>query len=189
MYTSKIVKPNGSQPDTLELEVAPIYELEQSELSVELADLHISGAKTINVGGAREAMIVTVPFRMLVGFKNLHARLVRELEKKFTGKHVIIIGERRILPKESRNNRAKRQKRPMSRTLTAVHDAYLEDMLFPTEIVGRRTRVRTDGSKLLKIFLDPKDQANADKLDTFNVVYKTLTGRDASFEFQAVNKE
>jgi len=33
--------------------------------------------------------------------------------------------------------------------LTAVHDAILEDLVFPSEIVGKRTRVKMDGSRLI----------------------------------------
>lgn len=38
-----------------------------------------------------------------------------------------------------------------SRTLTAVHDAILEELVYPSEIVGKRTRVKLDGSKLIKV--------------------------------------
>jgi small subunit ribosomal protein S7e len=35
--------------------------------------------------------------------------------------------------------------------LTAVHDAILEDLVFPAEIIGKRINVRVDGTKLLKV--------------------------------------
>ena len=77
-------------------------------------------------------------------------RLTRELEKKFSDRHVVFVAQRRILRKPTRSSRVK-QKRPRSRTLTNVHEKILEDLVFPTEIVGKRTRVNQDGSKLLKV--------------------------------------
>jgi small subunit ribosomal protein S7e len=83
----------------------------------------------------------------------------------------------------------------MSRTLTHVHDKILEDLVFPTEIVGKRTRVLTDGRKIIKVyvlhmenltsrFLDSKDSSSLDyKLDSFSSVYNKLTGKQVVFEF------
>jgi len=76
--------------------------------------------------------------------------LVRELEKKFSDRHVLIVAQRRIMRKPTRRARVK-QARPRSRTLTSVHEKLLEDLVYPTEIVGKRTRVRIDGSKLIKV--------------------------------------
>lgn len=105
-----------------------------------------------------------------------------------------------MLRKPTRTSRVK-QKRPRSRTLTNVHEKILEDLVFPTEIVGKRTRVAVDGSKLLKVyvywiyglvsglicynsFLDSKDATSLEyKLDSFSSVYRRLTGKDVVFEF------
>jgi small subunit ribosomal protein S7e len=113
--------------------------------------------------------------------------LTRELEKKFSDRHVLILASRRILPRPKRSNRSRTsqtQKRPRSRTLTAVHDAILADVVYPVEIVGKRIRTREDGSKLLKVVLDEKERGGVDyRLDTYGEVYRKLTGRGVGFEF------
>ena len=45
-----------------------------------------------------------------------------------------------------------------SRTLTAVHDAILHDLVYPAEITGKRIRIKTDGSRLFKVHLDKNQQ-------------------------------
>ena len=61
-------------------------------------------------------------------------------------------------------------------------------MVYPTEILGKRTVYRRDGSKQIKVLLDPVEQVRAEtKLDTFQAVYKKLTALSVTFEF-AQNK-
>lgn len=79
-------------------------------------------------------------------------RLTRELEKKFSDRHVVFVAQRRMLRKPTRTSRVQ-QKRPRSRTLTSVHEKVLEDLVHPGEIVGKRTRVAVDGSKTLKVYV------------------------------------
>merc|ERR1711924_292684 len=76
-------------------------------------------------------------------------RLLRELEKKFSGQHVVLVAQRRIQKKESKKTRkaSKGQVRPYSRSLTAVHEAILADLVFPANISGKRTRMSLDGSR------------------------------------------
>jgi hypothetical protein len=57
--------------------------------------------------------------------------LTRELEKKFSDRHVVFIGQRRMMRKPTRVSRVKQQ-RPRSRTLKEVHEKILEDLVYPT---------------------------------------------------------
>ena len=58
-----------------------------------------------------------MPYRLLKAFHKVQQRLVRELEKKFSGKDVVLIANRRIMPTPTSG---KTIARPRSRTLTAV---------------------------------------------------------------------
>merc|ERR1712137_1362827 len=110
-----------------------------------------------------------------MGWKNVkkvQGRLIRELEKKMKS-HVVLIANRTILDKSCLRRGMKI--RPRSRTLTHVHEEILEDLVGPTEIVGKRTRIGVDGSKLLKVQLDSKDKDKENveaKMETFAAVYK-----------------
>ncbi|KAG2541472.1 hypothetical protein PVAP13_9NG711700 [Panicum virgatum] len=82
------------------------------------------------------------------------------------------------------NRKGSAVQRPRTRTLTAVHDGILEDVVYPAEIVGKRVRYRLDGAKIIKIFLDPKERNNTEyKLETFTAVYRRLCGKDVVFEY------
>jgi small subunit ribosomal protein S7e len=68
-----------------------------------------------------------------------------------------------------------------------VHEATLNDLVYPAEIVGKRTRVKLDGSKLVKVHLDKTQQTTVEhKIETFASIYKKLTGKDVNFEFREV---
>ena len=40
----------------------------------------------IDISGNRKAVVIYVPYRLRKAFRKIHLRLVRELEKKFSGK-------------------------------------------------------------------------------------------------------
>lgn len=49
------------------------------------SQLNYSGSQ-IDVSGNRKAVVIHVPYRLRKAFRKIHLRLVRELEKKFSGK-------------------------------------------------------------------------------------------------------
>mmetsp|Transcript_14124 Transcript_14124/g.29002 ORF Transcript_14124/g.29002 Transcript_14124/m.29002 type:complete len:188 (-) Transcript_14124:28-591(-) len=187
MASQKIQKINGAEPDEFETLVATeLYNLEQSakEIQPALSKLWITAAKEVDVSNSKKAIIISVPFKLLAQFHKIQPKIIRELEKKFPGKHVMIIANRTILGKSFGRKTGSKGPRPRSRTLTKVQDSILEDLVFPTEIVGKRTRCKVDGTKTLKVLLDPKDSVNLEhKLDTFSSVYAKLTNKTVHFSF------
>ncbi|KAH9828928.1 40S ribosomal protein S7 [Teratosphaeria destructans] len=200
--------PSRAKPSEIETNIATaLYELESNiaDMKAALRPLQFVSARErswaleisfnalttrnlqIEVGHGRKAIVIFVPVPLLGGWHRSQQRLTRELEKKFSDRHVLIVASRRILPRPKRSNRSRTtqtQKRPRSRTLTAVHDAILADLVYPVEIVGKRVRTREDGSKILKIVLDEKERGGVDyRLDTYSEVYKRLTGKGVNFEF------
>ena len=184
--SKKIFKPKDETPTELEEQVAKaLSELETSskEMSADLRDLFILSAKQLELPGGKQALIIFVPYRFHKKFQKLQSRLIRELEKKFSGRHVLLLAQRTIMSKQYKRQHPG-QVRPRSRTLTNVHAAILDDLVYPTAIVGKRTRFRLDGTRLLKVYLDPKDVKEVDyKLKTFASVYKKLTNKNIEFLF------
>ena len=69
--------------------------------------------------------------------------------------------------------------------MTAVYDSILEDLLLPGEIIGKRTRVRTDGTQLLKVFVsDESKDVLEPRVDLICNLYKALTNRKLAVEFR-----
>merc|ERR1719238_619559 len=135
----KLVKENGAAATDVEQEVAKaLFDIEvspSSEIKADVREICISGVKEIEAKG-RTALVVQFPFRVWKNVRKIHGRLIRELEKKFSKKHVTFMATRTILDKNFRRKGLK--VRPRTRTLTSVHESILEDIVGPTEIVGKR---------------------------------------------------
>lgn len=157
-----------------------------TDLKASLRDLYITAAKEVDCGAGGKAIIMYVPYKAQKPFQKIQARLTRELEKKFSGRTVIIVAQRNILGKSYARSQKTTGLRPRSRTLTAVQDAILEDIVYPTEITGKRTRCKVDGRRILKVYLDGRDQANVEgRTDTYAAVYAKLTNKQVAFHFSS----
>merc|ERR1711919_26794 len=106
---TKVQKPGDAKLSECEQAIGfALMELESnSDLKAQLRELFIRSAQEIEIGKGKKAIVVFVPVPQLKAFQKIQVRLVRELEKKFSGKHVIFIAQRRILPKPTRKSRNK----------------------------------------------------------------------------------
>lgn len=109
-------------------------------------------------------------------------RLVNDIEKKLK-RTVLILSSRNIQSRWIKAN--KTQKRPYSRTLTAVYSAVLDELLMPGVIIGSRTRVRLDGSSFTKVTVDKAEQHFLEeRVAAIQSAYKKLTTRTIEIDFQ-----
>ena len=186
LVRAKIKKPSTDNVTPLELRVAEaIVDLEThvTDLRADLKGLVFYSVTELEVSNGRKVIVINIPAIQIRAYRKINSRLVRELEKKFSDKHVLIVARRKIIPKPIKNGGIK-QKRTRKQTLTAVHEAILDDVVYPCEIVGKRLRFKLDGTRVLKVHLHPKDKTNVEyKLDSFSSVYRKLTGKIVSFEF------
>ena len=160
----------------------------QNLIELESANSELKGftiSKVVEVPsankGEKKSLIVFVPFHHQKALQANYRKLAAELEKRL--KTVVLLVSTRTI--ESRWIKfRKSQKKPNSRTLTAVYDAILDDLLLPSIIIGKNTRVRLDGSSFTKIVLDRNDQPFLeDRVAAIKAAYKKLTTRDIEISF------
>lgn len=135
----KIVKKKGENPTDLEDEVAKaFFELENVQIEGGAEDIKkIKFCKAEEISeGDNKVLLISIPFPLYPYVKRKHSIIMTHMSNKFK-KPVFIIAKRTILSKygikNSINSLEKRkgsQKRPMNRTLTSVHDSYLDDIVY-----------------------------------------------------------
>ncbi|CAB4272059.1 unnamed protein product [Prunus armeniaca] len=162
MYTSrkKIHKDKNAEPTEFEESVGQaIFDLEtNSDLKSELKDLYtIQLFKLMWLGTGRRLL------------STYHIDLGRLIARSMFGcegareeiQWKVLIATRRIVRPPKKGSAVQR---PRTRTLTAVHEAMLEDVVLPAEIVG---------------FLGSKERNNTEyKLESFSAVYRKLSGKE-----------
>ena len=185
--TARIEKKGEAKP--LETQVASALDDvtagSEPEMKKSLEKLRIAGAKEHEADGVK-VVIVTVPYKQIALYRQVQGYLVPELEKKLPGAQVVIVAKRRAFPKTCEKGRRYRAIRPNGRTLKAVQESLLEDVVYPTAIVSKRIHYDLKGGQTTHIFLDPSDKTRVeDRLAGFAAAYNRLTGLRTIFEVAA----
>ena len=153
-----------------------------AENKAALDKLKITGVKEADANGAK-VLIVAVPYKQVGVYHQVQAQLIPELEKKLDGSQVVIVGKRRAFPKVCEAGRRYRSIRPNGRTLKAVNEALLDDVVFPTSIVGKRVHYDLKGGQTQIVFLDQNDKTRVEeRLVGFSAAYNKLTGLKTVFQ-------
>ena len=129
---------------------------------------------------AVHALIIYLPFTFVQNNRALVTKIVNDIQKK-KNRHAFVLAKRTIINKKADF----KQMIPRNRTLTAVYDAMLEDLIFPANVIGRRYRYRLNGTQLGKVFLSEESRPFLeDKVELIAQLYFALTNRKIAFEFR-----
>ena len=125
------------------------------------------------------ALLVYLPYPFHKNQSEAVMRLMQELTKKLNA--LVFMSAKRTM---IHNRSAYKQKIPRSRTLTAVYESLLDDLIAPADILGKRRRYRLGGAVDWKIQLNEEVRGFlVQRLDAIQEIYLQITKRQLSFEF------
>lgn len=154
----------------------------EPSLKKDLEALKIESANEISVGENKRCYLVQVNESSIKNLHNVHSDIVKKLEDHFATPVVIVPFRKKINGKLYRSYIGKQV--PRTKTLTAVYDSLLEDLLYPATIVGKRIRYPKGKNRLFKVMVDPIDKETIEyKTNAIAASYKALTNRDLVIDF------
>lgn len=148
----------------------------KTEIVHEVKEIKIAGddKKTYN------ALVVYLPFVYVKNHRALISKIINDIQTK-KKLPTFVVSQRTLINKKSDF----KQKIPRNRTLTAVYDSLLEDLISPGVIIGKRLRFHLDGTQHTKVFLNQESKEFLEsKINMIAQIYKQLTNRKVSFEFR-----
>ena len=155
----------------------------EKEHKAELESIKIEHTNEIKMNDNEKCYLIQISTQNLAGFKKIHSLLTQKFEEHLS-EHVVLIPKRkRVNGKEYRAYISK--KVPRDKTLTAVFDGYLDDILYPATIVGKRVRYPVGKTRIYKVIVDPLDKEVIEsKIPALIACYKGITNRILEIEFQ-----
>ena len=154
----------------------------EKDHKAELDTIKIEYANEVTMNDDQKCYLIQISTQNLAGFKKVHSLLTKKLEEHL-GNNVILIPKRkRVNGKEYRTYVSK--KVPRDKTLTAVFDGYLDDILYPATIVGKRVRYPVGKTRVYKVIIDPLDKESVEyRIPAIIACYKAITNRILEIQF------
>ena len=126
-----------------------------------------------------KALLVYLPFAFHKKQPQAVVRLMSEIKKK-KSVQVFMTALRTVVHPRS----GYKQKIPRSRTLTAVYESLLDDLISPANILGKRIRHRLGGHQVWKVQLNVDNKGFLQpRLSAIRQIYLGLTKRNLAFDF------
>ena len=155
----------------------------EKEHKAELETIKIEHANEVQINDDHKCYLIQISTQNLSGFKKVHSLLTKKFEDHLSENVILIPKRKRVNGKEYRTYISK--KVPRDKTLTAVFDGYLDDILFPATIVGKRIRYPVGKTRTYKVIVDPLDKETVEyKIPAITSCYKAITNRNLEVEFQ-----
>jgi len=174
----------STEPSQRDMQVAQaLVDLEATSNNTlpELKKLQFTRCVDLKVD-QKTALVIFLPYIHRKKVQENLSKLSNELSKKLSISDIVFIAERVILPR-SFVRRKGNQRRPRSRTLTSVHEAILEDIVHPAQIVGKRTKIHRDGKRMMQVTLRTSGAAgDQDKHKIYAAVYKKFCNKNVVFQ-------
>jgi small subunit ribosomal protein S7e len=149
---------------------------QRSALVTDVKELNLTTPDKKKIG----VLIVYLPFALAKKNSKELPKIVNEIQSK-KNKHTFIVCQRTMINKKADF----KQQIPRNRTLTAVYDSILEDLISPGYIVGKRSCIRLDGSTYSKIYINEEAKVFlTERSEIIEKIYFSLTNRKISIEFK-----
>ncbi len=155
---------------------------ESEKEKTDLKSIQLEHVNEVDMGKGQKCYLVQVSTTNVAGYKRVHSLITKKLEESLSCTVILILAKKRVNGKDFRSFVSK--KVPRDRTLTSVFDGYLDDIIFPATIVGKRIRYPTGQIRSYKVIIDPLDKEVVEnKLPAIIACYKALTNRKLEVEF------
>ena len=154
----------------------------EKEYKAELDTIKIEHANEVPMNEEQKCYLIQISTQNLAGFKKVHSLLTKKFETHLANTVILIPKRKRVNGKEYRTYVSK--KVPRDKTLTAVFDGYLDDILYPATIVGKRVRYPVGKTRTYKVIVDPLDKELVDdRIPAITACYKAITNRKLEVQF------